>query len=116
MTGFWYMASPYTRYKGGKHEEAFRLASEAAGFLLDNRIPTFSPIAHSHPIAVHSAAPAVDLAYWLRVDEPILEAAVGVIVLQIEGWDESTGVAHEIALAHKLGKPVIYLPWENADE
>lgn len=116
MKGYWYLASPYTRYKGGKHEEAFRHVCKAAGQLLDAGLPVFSPIAHSHPIAIHGDAPSVDLDYWLRIDEPLVEGAQGIIVLKLKGWDESTGVRHEIGMAQRLGKPILFMEWDDTDD
>jgi hypothetical protein len=40
----------------------------------------------------------------------MLEAATGMIVLKLDGWEESKGIAYELDKAKLLGIPVSYLP------
>lgn len=111
---FWYLASPYSRYYAGT-EEAFRVAAVAAAELVKAKVPVFCPIAHSHPVAVHGGLPLEDHEVWLPADKPFMETASGVVVLMIDGWNESVGVAHEIEHFERAGKPVWYLPWSNQE-
>jgi hypothetical protein len=107
-TGYWYVASAYTLYPDGM-EEAFRMACRIAGKLMGAGIPIFCPIAHSHPIAEHGGLPATDHDLWITADTPLLEAAHGLIVAKMKGWELSYGVASEIEICHSLNKPVHFL-------
>ena len=51
---FWYLATPYSKFPGGL-DLAAKAASLCAGILIAERVWVFSPIAHSHPIAMASA-------------------------------------------------------------
>lgn len=107
-SGFWYLGTPYSKYAGGT-EEAFFRACEIAARLIACKIPVFSPIAHSHPIAELGGLDALDHGIWLPADRPFMEAAFGLIVGMMPGWKESVGLAHEIEFFREAGKPVIYL-------
>jgi len=73
----------------------------------------FSPIAHSHPIARFGLP--TDWAYWERQDREHLARCDEVVVLLLDGWQESRGVQAEIRLAETLGKPVRYLIPDGGD-
>ena len=94
MSAFWYLATPYSKYPSGI-EAAFRLAVEARGFLLKHGIPTFSPIIHSHPVAVQCDLDPLDHTIWLPSEAPIMMVACGLIMLMAEGWRESVGMKYE---------------------
>ncbi|EJW12749.1 hypothetical protein A33M_1719 [Rhodovulum sp. PH10] len=100
-----YLATPYTRYPDGMIA-AFEAAADLAGRLVRRGVCVYSPIAHSHPLAVHGGAPATDHEMWMRQDAPMLAAADALYVAHLPGWDCSQGVAHEIAVCEAAGKPI----------
>lgn len=102
---FFYLASPYSGYPAGL-DAAFRAACTNAALLVAAGIPVFCPIAHFHPIAKHGSLDPVDHTIWLPADRPMMDAAHGLIVLMLESWRESVGVAHEIKIFESAGKPV----------
>lgn len=104
---FWYLGSPYSNFPGGL-ERAHFLACLAAAQLIEAGVPVFSPIAHTHPIAVFSRLDPLDHSIWLPADEPIMRAAHGIIVLKLAGWSQSFGLSKEIERFAGEGKPVIY--------
>jgi hypothetical protein len=115
MRGFAYLASPYSRFPGGT-ENAFREAANATAMLVKAGYPTLSPIVHSHVVAHAGGIDPLDCAMWLEQDEPFMEAAAGIIVLMIEGWDSSVGVTHEINRFADMGKPIVLMvPGEVPD-
>lgn len=81
---FWYLATPYTNYVGGWWA-AHIMACRLTALLIRAGIP---------------------------VDEPMVRCASGLIVSTMESWEESKGIAHEIAQFLAQGKPVIY--WDPA--
>ena len=105
---FWYLASPYSAYPGGI-EEAYRVACAETARLISAGVPTFSPIAHSHGIAVHGDLDPLDHAIWMPADRPMMDAASGCIVLRMPGWDTSRGVAEEMMAFTRAGKPIRFM-------
>jgi hypothetical protein len=107
MTGFWYLATPYSRYPYGT-EAAFRGAVDAAAICIRSGVMVFSPIAHSHPIAV-SGQIAGHFEQWAELDEAMIRASNGMIVVEMEGWKDSAGIKAEIDLCHCFGKAVYFM-------
>lgn len=65
----------------------------------------FSPISHSHPIAVQCDLPK-GWDFWHEFDKAFIEWADEVYILKKSGWKESIGVQAEIKIAKSLNKPV----------
>lgn len=105
---FWYLATPYSKYPAGI-EEAFRLACRATADLIRAGIRVYSPIAHTHPVAIHGGIDPYDHKIWLPADEPFMAAAGGLIVLKAESWEQSYGIGEEIKAFARVGKPIIYM-------
>jgi hypothetical protein len=106
--GFYYLASPYSKHPGGL-EVAFRQACEAAALLIKAGVPVFSPIAHSHPIAVAGGLDPLSYDVWLPADRPMMDAASGIIVLHLLGWATSYGIAEEQRHFAAAGKPEVHM-------
>jgi nucleoside 2-deoxyribosyltransferase len=104
----WYLGSPYSRYRYGP-EAAYERISHQAAVLLREGVNAFSPIAHSHSLATHGGLDPVDHDYWMAKDRPYMEKCDGLIVCEMEGWQESRGLAHEIEFFSSAGKPVIHM-------
>lgn len=100
-----YLATPYSRYPAGIYA-AFADASRLAAALLVAGHKVYSPIAHTHPLAIHGKLDPLDLSIWLPFDEAMMERADLLVVAHMEGWDESKGVAHEIGVFRAAGKPI----------
>jgi hypothetical protein len=100
-----YLATPYTKYPAGI-EAAFRDAASLAAELLRSGISVYSPIAHCHPLSVHGGIDPLDHSIWIPFDAAMMRAADVLIVAHMEGWQESYGVAHEIDVFTKAGKPI----------
>lgn len=114
INGGWYLASPYSKYPEGL-ERAFRAGCRIAGRLIAAGVPVFSPIAHSHSVAILSGLNPRDHATWLRADEWMMRAAAGLLVADMDGWRNSFGVAFEIEEFEQAGKPIMLLPVEPED-
>lgn len=103
-----YLASPYSHADGATMAGRFRAVCDAASRLMRDGHLIFSPIAHSHPIAMRTALPT-DWTYWQQFDRAILAACGELWVLTLEGWDASQGVQAEVALAMQMGLAVRYV-------
>lgn len=109
MTTFAYLATPYSKYRGGDIEAAFVDAAKLAASLLVRGVKVYSPIAHTHPLAVYGKLDPLDHSIWLPFDEAMMAAADSLIVAHMDGWDVSYGIAHEIKVFEKAGKPIFDL-------
>ena len=114
-TGFWYLATPYSKYVGGL-EAAHVAACQMAGNLMKLGIPIFCPIAHSHSISKHGGVPALDHEVWLPADKPMMDAAYGLIVGKLNGWQTSFGISEEIRCFQSAKKLVHYICPESLHE
>jgi hypothetical protein len=108
VDGYLYVGSPYTKYPGGI-EVAFTEICRITGWLVKNGVKAFSPIAHSHPLCQYGWLDPLDHSIWLPLDKPLMDAAVGLIVVQMSGWKESHGLTEEIEVFKSAGKPIVYL-------
>lgn len=108
IDGYWYIATPYSKYPGGL-ENATQVACKETAHLISHGVNCFSPIAHTHYVALYGELDPYDHAIWLPNDQPMMNAAHGVIVMKMEGWEESYGIAEEIKYFTEAGKPIVYL-------
>lgn len=101
-----YLATPYTKYMGGNIDAAFIDACKLAARLLQSGVKVYSPIAHTHPLAIWGKVDPLDHDIWLPFDEAMMTAAHVLIVAHMDGWGKSKGVAHEIEFFERAGKPI----------
>jgi hypothetical protein len=103
-----YLASPYSHPDPVVRQQRFAAAGRAPAAMLKAGLVVLSPIVHSHPLAAWGLD-AMDHAFWMHVDRPMLEACTSVAVLTLSGWATSKGVAAEIDIARRCGKPISYV-------
>lgn len=102
-----YLAAPYSsqwlRLMADRLQRINRFAAKLAteGELI------YSPISHSAALATEGGLPA-GYDYWEQLDRTMLGYCRKIIVLRIEGWDKSIGVAAEIKYATELGLEIEY--------
>jgi hypothetical protein len=102
-----YLASPYSHPDPAIRDARFQAACRAAATLMRAGHHVFSPIAHSHPIAAYGLP--TEWAFWEAQMRYHLETSAQVVVLTLDGWRESVGIAAEVRIASELGEPVRYL-------
>lgn len=103
-----YLACPYSNPDPDVRERRFRAVNKVAGQLMAAGALIFSPISHTHPIAVACDLPR-GWDFWHAYDRAFIEASEKLIVLMLDGWADSIGVKAEIAIATELGIPVEYI-------
>jgi hypothetical protein len=103
-----YLATPYSKYPAGI-EAAFIEACRISGRLVLFGVSVYSPIAHTHPIAIHGGLDPMAHELWLPFDEAIMDKSDALCVAMMDGWKESRGIAYEIAVFRRARKPVFYL-------
>jgi hypothetical protein len=51
--------------------------------------------------------------YWVTFDEAFMAICAEMVVLQIEGWDNSVGIRREIDYFRSSGKPVRFWKYDQ---
>jgi len=108
MSNLIYLASPYSHPDMRVVLERFDAVCRVAAIMMSRGEFVFSPIAHTHPIAVVGDLPK-GFDYWQTYDHMMLDMCGGVAVLTIDGWKQSVGVADEIRYANSIGLPVRHI-------
>jgi hypothetical protein len=103
-----YLAVPYSHEDEKIREERFLKVNKVAARLLKEGLTVFSPISHSHPIAMAENLPT-DFDFWVQFDTAFLSHSKKLIVLMLDGWKESKGVIGEIKIAQELNIPIEYI-------
>ena len=103
-----YLASPYSHTDLSVMDARWKQVCGIAGRLMHEGHVVYSPIAHTHQIALQCALPRC-WDYWERFDREFIQACEKVVVAMMDGWKESKGVQAEILIAKGLGKPVEYI-------
>ena len=110
-----YLATPYSHKDPKVMEKRFDDVNKVAAKLMSEGFYVFSPISHTHPIklagslsgGVRSLPGGWD--YWEGFDRTMIKNCKCLVVLKLEGWEQSTGVQAEIKIAKELGLSVEYI-------
>lgn len=103
-----YLASPYSDPEAAVREQRYKEVAKVAFDLNRAGLPTISPIAHWHPVALDHGLPT-DAATWATVNRGWLEHSKVLSILALSGWYNSKGVMLEHDWANELGIPTILL-------
>lgn len=109
-----YLACPYSHKDPEIVRERFETICRVAGKLMLRGFLIFSPISHTHPIAQYHNMPG-SWEFWKKQDMAFLEHCKEVIVLCVDGWEESVGVTEEIKWASECGLVVRYVDEKEID-
>ena len=104
-----YLASPYSHPDPAVRFNRFQAVCRAAAKLMREGHQVFSPIAHSHSVALFGDIGAGAHDFWWRQDEPWLRRADALYILKLDGWEQSEGIARERGLAEGLNKPITFV-------
>lgn len=103
-----YLACPYSHEDFDVRLARFEAVNRIASRLMQAGHIVFSPISHTHPIALAGRLP-IGWEYWQYFDAAYLQHSYKLVVLCLEGWDTSEGVRAEIAMARQLGIAIEYI-------
>lgn len=106
--GLVYLATPYSHEVLAVREHRFEVVNRVAAELMSEGIYIYSPISHTHSIAMAGGLPT-DWEFWGGYCRAMLASCVKVIVLRQEGWQNSTGVTAELDIAREMGLPVEFI-------
>jgi hypothetical protein len=102
-----YLASPYSHEDEDIRARRHRHVCVAAAQLISQGAVVFSPVAHSHPIALYGNAPG-DWETWKHQCLALLDRCDLMLVLMLDGWRESKGIQAEASHCLQSFKTVIY--------
>lgn len=97
-----YLAVPYSHPDPAVREARFHEANRIASQLMRDGHYVFSPISHTHPIALAGGLPT-GWDFWEGYDRAILACCSKLLVVTLDGWKDSRGVQAEMAIARELG-------------
>ena len=104
-----FLASPYTHNDEAVMIFRYEAALAAASELINEGNIIFSPIVHSHPIAVTYNLPR-DYSFWQAYTNSfILHWAEVFSILRLQDWEHSVGIKDESVLARKVNLPIYYI-------
>lgn len=112
-----YVASPYTHPDNTVQEWRFLSVAIVTGWLMNHYQDKsfYSPITHTHPIAIHCKLPG-HWEFWKQFDEVMISRSDEIWVLCIDGWETSKGIQGELEIAKEFGLPVKFItPLENGE-
>ena len=89
-----YLACPYNDPDPAVKDDRVEISTRAEENLIGRGMTVFNPLRNSRGIDA-----ARTEAEWREYDTAFLERSDGIVVLKVKGWDESEGVAAEIAHA-----------------
>jgi len=112
--GLIYLASPYSSSSAIVREDRFDAVCVAAANLMRAGLLIFSPIAHTHPIALCGLPKGWE--FWEKYDRQFLEACSGMIVLTLDGWQASKGIRAEVDIMTNARKVVAYMDASDTRE
>lgn len=104
-----YLASPYSHADAAVMQRRFEIVKECTAALSRMGHVIFSPILHSHQMAVDHALPPDWEGFWKPIDTVFLHKADVLWVLTIDGWRVSRGVTEEIQIMQDAKKDIFFL-------
>lgn len=90
-----YVASPYSHKDPAVMKERYEQVKAFTAHLMRQGLPAYSPIVHGHDIASSHELPT-DWEFWQQHCLAMLRRADKMIILRLDGWDQSTGVQAEL--------------------
>lgn len=108
MSGYVYLASPYSHADPEVVEQRYEAVLAATAAFMDEGYFVYSPIVHGHELARRHDLPT-DHAFWRGQNEAMLEHAAALWVLKLDLWALSVGVAFEIGFAREHGIGVLFV-------
>lgn len=100
-----YIATPYTHKSKAVMQARYEQVNAYSAHLMQQGVIVFSPISHTHPIAVQHSLP-VAYEFWQKHCETFVRACGAMHVLAQDGWTCSVGVEAEMRLAKSSGIPI----------
>lgn len=102
-----YLASPYSHNNPAVREMRYEMARIVTSNLIQEGHAVFSPIVYGKPM---EKVIGTDYLSWKNLNDTILAVCSSMIVLTLDGWEDSKGIAYELKFAKGRKIPVTYMP------
>jgi hypothetical protein len=103
-----YLASPYSHRDPAVMQDRYEQVCQAAADMVAEGQMAISPIAYGHTLLGYREMPG-DWTFWESFCISLLAKCERIVVLKMDGWQESRGVQAEICYAEAHGIPVDYI-------
>jgi hypothetical protein len=103
-----YIASPYTHEDEYVMNARFEQISKITAKLAAEGVVAFSPITYGHTLLGFEKMPT-NWAFWQNFCLSFLQHCNELWVYQMEGWEQSKGIAEEIEFAKKKEITIKYI-------
>ncbi|EID73099.1 MULTISPECIES: DUF1937 family protein [Rhodococcus] len=93
-----FLACPYSHADPAVTHERFLASNEVAGYIVESGHAVFSQVSMSHPVNltfIGKDNTAIGT-MWGPVDRVFMDAMEELIILDLPGWDRSSGIRREI--------------------
>ncbi|MEN0134238.1 MAG: DUF1937 family protein [Rhodococcus sp. (in: high G+C Gram-positive bacteria)] len=103
-----FLACPYSHADPAVTHERFLAGNEVAGYIVESGHAVFSQVSMSHPVNLTFAGKdnAAIGRMWGPVDRVFMDAMEELIILDLPGWDQSSGIRREIEFFESRGARV----------
>lgn len=103
-----YLASPYSHPDPAVREERYQKALACVAEFARRKVAVYSPIVHWHEAAKSFELPT-DAEFWDVQNTAMLNLSDKVVLLVLDGWQQSAGIEREFRLARELSIPIEYI-------
>jgi hypothetical protein len=100
-----YLASPYSDPSRAIRHFRYSQAMLAVANLYKRQVTVYSPIVHNHVIAKDFTMPT-EAGFWEWHNHTMMERAIGMYILDIDGWLHSKGIREEVEFARGDELPI----------
>lgn len=107
-----YLASPYHHEQPDIRYARYMRVCGTAAILMRRGLFVYSPIAHNDGVAYYGEL-QTGWDYWREYDTAMLECCKDMLVLILDGWQDSVGIRAEIDIATRLGISISYINEEG---
>ena len=103
-----FLACPYSHSDDSVVQDRFIECNKVAATIIECGHAVFSQVTMSHPInqALEKTEKANIGKMWAPVDAVFLDLMEELIILDLNGWDKSTGIKREIEFYQQRGQRV----------
>lgn len=103
-----YLAAPYTHKDRRVVKERVNKINTVASLLMNRGHIVFSPISHSHYIAVDNNLPT-DFKFWQAMNHSFIDWSDAMGVLMLDGYNYSDGIEDEKKFCCLTNKHIFYI-------
>ena len=107
MRNLAFLASPYYHPDAERRLVRYNAALAAARWLWDNGWFVYSPIVYGKTL--HAEGEGRQSHLWAIFNYRLIDCCDDLIVLAMDGWTKSIGIADEMAYAKATHKPIYFL-------